>query len=309
MPSVLLLADGRADELRPLIQAALPALEIVEPGVGDVDPGRCQLWLADPARAAVLLGQGFKPQWLQSTWAGYQPLLGEGLPRDYRLSRAVGVFGQPIAEYVLAHLLSHVQDLRGRALSQSQRQWDPRLAPTLAGKQVLIVGAGDIGREVAQFLRPFGVGITGVASRARPIEGFDTVVALADLQAVAADADYVVSILPDTPSTTNVYDQRFFQVLKPGAVFINVGRGNALVDEALILALQEERLALAVLDVFREEPLPLDHPFWRTPGLAITGHVAGPLVPQLMARLFIDNLAALQGGQALKGEVDFNQRY
>lgn len=305
----ILLIDSRNPELRAALSARMPALELVEPGDGSDAVRRCAVWLGEPDQAVRLFREGFRAQWLQSTWAGYQPLLAADLPRDYRFSRAVGVFGQPIAEYLLAHMLEHEQQLPSRRDSQRRRQWDARIPGSLSGRQVLIVGAGEIGREVARLLAPFGVRLTGVAHSPRPLEHFERVVGLADLKAVAGTADYIVSILPDTPQTDGVYDDAFFRAVSPSALFLNVGRGTAVVDDALLCALQEGRLGGAVLDVFREEPLPAGHLFWDAPGLVVSGHIAGPLVPDAMARLFVDNLARFQAGAALRGEVDFVSGY
>lgn len=305
----ILLADARNPELRAALHALGGDLELIEADAAPEAQRRCMIWLGEPDRLVPLLRAGLRPQWLQSTWAGYRPLLAADLPRDYRLSRAVGVFGQPIAEYLLAHLLEHEQQLRARRDSQRQRQWDARIPGSLFGRRLLIVGAGEIGREVARLLAPFGLRLTGIAHRPRPLEHFERVAGLDALHAEAGAADYIVNILPDTPQTADLYDESFFHAVAPGALFVNVGRGSAVVDAALLHVLQEGRLAGAVLDVFREEPLPAQHPFWDAPGLTLTGHIAGPLVPAALARLFVDNLARYQAGEALHGEVDFAGAY
>lgn len=305
----ILLADSRNPELRAALGELNPALELQEASADVEAARRCAIWLGEPDRLVPLLRAGLRPQWLQSTWAGYRPLLAADLPRDYRLSRAVGVFGQPIAEYLLAHLLAHEQQLCSRRESQRQRHWDARIPGSLFGRRLLIVGAGEIGREVARLLAPFGVRLSGVTHRPRPLEHFERVVGLDELCREAAAADYVVNILPDSPETTDLYDETFFRALRPSALFVNVGRGTAVVDAALLAALREGRLAGAVLDVLREEPLPAGHPFWDAPGLTLTGHIAGPLVPAALARLFVDNLARFQAGEALRGEVEFTRAY
>lgn len=305
----VLLLDSRNPELRAALEALLPEQELVELTSDAAAAQRCRIWLGEPDRVVDLLRQGLRPQWLQSTWAGYAPLLAADLPRDYRLSRAVGVFGQPIAEYLLAYMLEREQQLRRRRDSQVRQEWDARIPGSLYGSQVLIVGAGEIGREVARLLAPFGMRLTGIAHTPRPLEHFERVVGLDSLHEAAATADYIVNILPDTPQTEGIYDAAFFAALQPTAMFFNVGRGNALVDDALLRALREGRLAGAVLDVFREEPLPAGHPFWSAPGLVMTGHIAGPLVPAALVRLFVDNLERFRAGAALRGEVDFTSRY
>ncbi|WP_295514775.1 D-2-hydroxyacid dehydrogenase [uncultured Pseudomonas sp.] len=265
--------------------------------------GTCY-WLGQPDRAADLLRRGAKPTWLQSTWAGYAPLLAADLPCDYRFSRAVGLFGQSIGEYVLTYLLQHERQVAARQLSQRERRWDTRAPGTLAGRRLLLVGAGDIGQDIARLFAPFGLSITGVARSARTIPGFARVVPLTALQEAAAAADFVVNLLPDSPSTRDLYDADFFAALPAGALFINAGRGTSVVDAALIAALESGQLGGAVLDVFRQEPLPAEHPFWQAPNLQLTAHVAGPTPPAAAVQLFLDNLQRLQQELPLRGAVD-----
>ncbi|GAB7216996.1 D-2-hydroxyacid dehydrogenase [Dickeya zeae] len=308
MTSILLL-DSRADELRDVLYGNAPELTLVI-GSGEPDQAAaCDIWVGEPDKAARLLSQGVKPRWLQSTWAGYKPLLAAGLPRDYRLSRAVGVFGQPIAEYVIAYLLQHELHLSQRYQSQRDGEWKKILPGSLFGRRVLIVGAGDIGREVATFLQPFGVVLQGIAHSPREMPMFERVDSLSSLEQAVSSADYVINILPDTPATTDIYHSGVFAAMKPSALFINVGRGTAVVDADLCAALRQQRIAGAVLDVFRQEPLPQTHPFWQTPNLTVTTHVAGPLVPARLGQLFLANLQRFRQGASMAGEVDFSQPY
>lgn len=307
--STILLLDSRADELRARLDVSAPQLTY-RTLREDVDvAAQCDIWLGEPDRAVPLLAAGHKPAWLQSTWAGFKPLLAPQLPQDYRLSRAVGVFGQPIAEYLLAHMLHHEQRLSALQTQQQAREWDRRLPGLLAGKRVLIVGAGEIGCEVAALLRPFGVTLHAIVNTPRALPVFTRVSALDALAHEAASADYVVNLLPDTAKTQDLYDAALFARMKPGAVFINVGRGTCVVEADLVAALQSGQLAGAVLDVFRQEPLPAQHAFWTTKNLTITPHIAGPMVPTLMAALFLDNLQRYRQGDPLRGEVDFTQEY
>ena len=271
--------------------------------------GSCPLWLGQPDLLAPLLRAGHKPQWLQSTWAGITPLLAADLPKDYVLTRAVGIFGQVMAEYVLCHLLAHERQLFAALADQVARDWQNRAPSSLRGRLVLIVGTGDIGLSVAQFLAPFGVELRGVASTPRALPPFNEVSGLADLPRLAADADYLINLLPDTPATRDLYDAALFAVLKPSALFINAGRGVAVVDADLVQALEQQQLAGAVIDVCRQEPLPADHPFWNTPHLLLTGHSSAPTEPRLLVQLFIDNLVNWRQGSALDGHVDFARGY
>ncbi|TWC34121.1 phosphoglycerate dehydrogenase-like enzyme [Pseudomonas sp. SJZ079] len=308
----LLIAETEHARYAELLRQAAPELELY----GSADPaelahwaGSCPVWLGEPDRLAEVLRLGHKPQWLQSTWAGITPLLAADLPQDYRLTRAVGIFGQVMAEYVLAHLLAHERQLFARAAAQAEQRWDNRLPHSLAGRRALIVGAGEIGLSVAQFLAPFGLELTGVASQARSLAPFAEVVGLADLPRVAAEADYLINLLPDTPATWGIYDAALFAQLKPSALFINAGRGVAVVDAALVNALELGQLAGAVIDVCRQEPLPTGHPFWSAPRLLLTGHSSAPTQPRLMAQLFLDNLARYRSGTELQGLVNFARGY
>ncbi|MFJ2331621.1 D-2-hydroxyacid dehydrogenase [Pseudomonas helleri] len=295
-----------------LLQQAAPELQVHTSG----DSAQlaqlaadCPVWLGQPDLMATLLRQGHTPQWLQSTWAGITPLLAEGLGRDYRLSRAVGIFGQVMAEYVLTYMLGHEREVMARLVSQVERKWDNRTGQSLVGRKVLIVGAGDIGQTVAQFLQPFGVELYAIASSAREQAPFTEVATLSDLPRLVTQMDYVINLLPNTPETHDLYDAELFALFNPNAVFINAGRGVAVVDADLVEALRLGHLAGAIIDVCRQEPLPAKHPFWTAWGLLLTGHSSAPTSPPMMVQLFIDNLRAYQAGEPLRGEVDFARGY
>lgn len=308
----LLIAEEEHAFYAERIRSACPDLQLVASAQLESlheQAGQCDLWLGQPDLLAPLLRDGTRPQWLQSTWAGITPLLAEGLPRDYRLTRAVGIFGQVMAEYVLGHMLAHERRLFARLAAQVEQHWDHSLPRSLRGRRVLVVGCGDIGQAVAEFLQPFGVELRGVASQAREQMPFLEVAAMDRLAQLVAWADYVVNLLPDTPATRDLYDARLLAQFRPEAVLINAGRGVAVVDADLVAALEQNQLSAAVIDVCREEPLPPGHLFWTAPRLLLTGHSSAPTDPALMGELFIDNLARWQAGQPLRGEVDFARGY
>ena len=308
----LLIGEAAHCTYADLLREAAPELEIVaSDDTAELarHAGSCPLWLGQPDLLAALLRHGFKPQWLQSTWAGVTPLLTADLPRDYTLTRAVGIFGQVMAEYVLCHLLAHERQLFAALADQVARHWQNRAPSSLRGRRVLIVGTGDIGLSVAQSLAPFGVELLGVASSVRDLPPFQEVVGLAELPRLAAKADYLINLLPDTPVTRDLYDAALFAVLKPSALFINAGRGVAVVDADLVQALERRQLAGAVIDVCRQEPLPVSHAFWNAPRLLLTGHSSAPTDPRLLVQLFIDNLTSWRSGSALNGRVDFARGY
>lgn len=271
--------------------------------------GECAVWFGQPDLLAKLLRAGHKPLWLQSTWAGITPLLAGDLPRDYRLTRAVGIFGQVMAEYVLCHVLAHERNLQAQQRDHIVRHWHTQLPQSLAGRKLLIVGCGEIGQRVAELLAPFGIELFGVASQSRKQPPFVHIAGINELADAAASVDYVLNLLPDTPATHDIYTAEFFASLQPHALFLNAGRGAAVVDAHLVAALQAGQLAGAVIDVCREEPLPANHPFWTAPHLLLTGHTSAPTQPRLMAQLFMQNLLRWQRGEPLQGLVDFARGY
>ncbi|SHN00645.1 D-2-hydroxyacid dehydrogenase [Phytopseudomonas punonensis] len=307
----VLIAEHDHAIYRQLLQSAAPQLElVVGEGSSLVEQAAgCPVWLGEPGLFAELLRVGHKPAWLQSTWAGIAPLLADDLPKDYQLTRAVGVFGQIMAEYVLCHMLAHERELFTRLQAQREQRWDGRVPGSLAGRKVLIVGTGEIGLAVAGFLKPFNVELTGVASSARTLPPFNEVAGLESLPRLVSQADYVINLLPNTPATRDIYDAALLANFKPTAVLINAGRGTSVVDEDLVAALTEGKLGGAVIDVCREEPLPVGHPFWTADNLLLTGHSAAPTLPHLLVELFVSNLQRYREGHALKGLVNFSRGY
>jgi phosphoglycerate dehydrogenase-like enzyme len=308
----LLIAEQQYSAYAALLQQAEPTLELcVGSTLEQLSPhaASCELWLGQPDLLAELLRAGFTPRWLQSTWAGITPLLAAELPRDYCLTRAVGIFGQLMAEYLLTYMLAHERQLLERQASQQARHWDGRAAQGLAGRRVVLVGVGEIGSEVAQLFSAFKLQLFGVASRPREQAPFQSVQGLAQLQQLAAQADYLINLLPDTPTTHNLFDAQLFAQLPAHALFINAGRGAAVVDTDLVSALRSGALGAAVIDVCRQEPLPTSHAFWTAPRLMLTGHSAAATLPAPMVELFVHNLRALRAGTPLRGQVDFTRGY
>ncbi|QEY64273.1 D-2-hydroxyacid dehydrogenase [Metapseudomonas lalkuanensis] len=309
----VLVLNSRAYDYASLLKSQAPWIEPVPVEEHATVPSskllQCKIWFGEPNIAAVLLQKGFKPEWLQLTWAGINRLMPSDLPKDYLLTRAVGVYGQVMAEYVLSYLLANEQQLQYRRDEQSRFHWSPSKPGTLRGKNVLIVGAGSIGTEIARFIQPFGGRLVGVANHQRPIPPFEHVYTLSELPQAVASADYIINVLPDTPCTRDVYSAALFENVKRGAFFINIGRGTSVVDHDLIVAVESGQLSGAVLDVFRKEPLPQTHQFWNTKNIEVTPHVAGPEIPELMVQMFLDNLSRFQSGEKLDGLVDFNAGY
>lgn len=306
--SVLLLQREAQDSYLALLSERMPSLDVRTLDEKDTRP-LPDIWLGSPVEAVEWLRQGRKPTWLQLTWAGFAPLLEASLPRDYQATRAVSVFGHPMFEYVLYHLLEHERQACNYRDQQSRFVWNPTPAGSLARKTVLIVGLGSIGRYLAKQMALLGLNVLGVQRSPRPHQQLQLVAGLERLGELAGRADYVINVLPDTPATRDLYDRNFFLGMKRTGLFINVGRGSAVVDADLVAALEQRTIAGAVLDVFRREPLPPSHQFWVTPGLTVTPHVAGPTDPERMVELFLHNLSLYRTGEPMQGMIDFHCDY
>lgn len=217
-----------------------------------------------------------------------------------------------IAEHAIALLLALAHGLDRFAIDTSQRVWSRTSAARvpmqfLEGKTLLVSGLGGIGTEVAR--RAHGLGMKVIATRVGGGEqpAFVEYIGQPDeLLTLARRADVVVSCVPLTPETTNLYDQRFFAALKPSAYFINIARGGSVVTEALMAALNEGRLAGAGLDVVEPEPLPPDHPLWNSPRILFTPHISASSDVPNEARwtITIENLRRFAAGGQLLNVVD-----
>lgn len=302
MPKLLLLAQN-PDQYLDLFRSALPELEIVTTPAED-----CDLAFGDPSLLKDAVANLPRLQWLQSSWAGVEPLLNPALPRSYILTNARGVFGPLMSEYIIGYLLLHERHMLQHVEAQKQNRWNNVLTGTLRGKTIGLLGVGSIGAHVAGTAKFFGMTVRGFTRASEACADVDEYFH-ADLTAFAAGLDYLVNILPNTQETRQLIDASVLAALPVHALFFNVGRGSAVDESALAEALTQGRLRGAVLDVFQQEPLPSDHIFWRTPNLLITSHTAAPSFPKDIAALFIENYRRFTNGEALKYQVNFERGY
>ena len=264
--------------------------------------------LGEPDLVADVLDDLPAVRWVQSTWAGVTPLIDQHR-RDYHLTGVKGVFGPQMAEYVLGHLLAHQLRLLERLGRQAQRDWWPEPSSTLAGGTLGILGTGSIGAEIARRARVFDLAVIGLSRSGRAQADFDRVWPVADLADFLLRADFVVSVLPDTPATQGLLDAKAIAAMRPGTYFVNVGRGSVVDETALAEALNRHHLGGAALDVFNEEPLPRVSPLWHAENTLVTAHVAARSWPRDIAALFIDNYRRYAAGEALRYTVDFDRGY
>ena len=312
----LLILARLARDYRALVEAAhLPELTIVstaDPAEAAAHAASCDLAFGEPALLRQVMPQLTAVRWIQSTWAGVEPLLDPALRRDYILTNARGVFGAQMSEYVFAYLLAHERRIFEKQASQDAGRWDQTPPTRLRGKTLGLLGVGTIGAALAATAKHFGMRVKGYTRASEDSADVDQYFhgSLADCAAAwGSDLDYLVSVMPDTAATRHLIGDAVLRALPPRAVFVNPGRGGVVDQRALAAALQEGRLAGAVLDVFEQEPLPPDHVFWRLPNVRITAHTAALSAPPDIAPLFIDNYGRLLRGEPLRYRVDFERGY
>ena len=247
-------------------------------------------------------------RWVQGTSAGVGArvrALGmmEGAGRDIAITTASGTHARPLAEYVFGALLQHVKHMPQLAGMQRAHRWERFTPDSLDGRHMVLVGPGRIGREVARLARAFGVSVSALARVSDPARagdlGVDEVFTRDALLDQLGRADIVVLSAPQTPETENIMDAAAFAAFRPGTMFVNIGRGPLVDEDALLAALGDGRVALAVLDVFRTEPLPTDSPFWDHPNVRISPHSVANDAREYdrIADLFIANLSRFASGQ------------
>ena len=311
--NILHILSQHANAYADLILAAdLPDLEIhafetVEGGL--VRAREANILLGGPNLLKKVLPAADRLEWAQSTWAGVSPLMGKDCRRDYLLTGVKDVFGPIMAEYVICYILMHERNVLQCIGLQQRKQWKMPTPGLLRGKRVGIMGVGSIGTAIAGAAKYFNMLTSGYSRTSSPRTFIDQVFGSDQLYEFVRDLDYLVSVLPDTADTTHLINASVFKAMKPGAVLINVGRGNAVDEDALVNALNRKEIAGAVLDVFQQEPLSKSHPFWETAGLIVTSHKAALSYPEDLAPLFIDNYRRFTAGDPLKYQVDFARGY
>ncbi len=303
----VLILSRFADQYRRLLEEAhLPGLEIVSE---EQDWAECAIVFGEPGLIRPALGKLPGLRWVQSTFAGVDALLDPALRRDYTLTNMRGVFGGLMAEFVLAYLLLHERKILQRLEAQKQERWDDTLTGTLRGKTIGLLGVGSIGAEVARAARFFGMSVRGYTRESEGCEHVERYFHGTDLLAFANGLDYLVNILPGTSATRGIVNAALLAQLPAHALFINVGRGSAVEQTALIEALEQGRLAGAVLDVFEQEPLPAGHPFWKAPNLLVTSHTSAPSFPVEISKVFAENYRRYVAGEPLFYQVSFERGY
>ena len=257
-------------------------------------------------------------EWMQITWSGVDYYVqSSAFPKGAILSCATGLYGHIIAEHMLALTLALSRRLPEYAVNQQQKKWELLLYDKpLEWSNVLILGAGDIGATLAQWMRPMVGRIVGIRRTVRQCPAcFDRMATMDELDELLPWADYVLCCLPKTAQTDHLLDEARLRSMKPDAVLVNAGRGNLIDLNGLCRVLRGGHLWGAGLDVAEEEPLPPEHPIWDCPRLIITPHAAGnsfSLDSPTQKKIFefvLENFQRYASGQTVLAQADFSSGY
>ncbi len=267
------------------------------------------------ARTEVLLG--WRPasflkrmprlRWVQAVTAGVDAWLASpDLRNDVTLCCARGTHRVSMPENILGAIFHLTKPYMQIALDQRDSRWTKRLSVPLAGKTLGILGLGAIGQELARKAAALEMRVIGTKRRPQPLAHIEKVYPQEATDEVLGASDFVLLLLPSTRDTENFIDARRLRAMKPTAWLLNFARGALIVDADLIAAVRAKTIAGAVLDVFREEPLPATHPFWKTEGIRVLPHLGGghPERSLAVSEIFVDNARRFVAGQPLNAVVD-----
>ena len=310
--SLLILSRSAAVYAGLIRDLRLPDLEVaacINVGEASAYADRCGIILGEPSRIARVAEDAKALKWVQSTYAGVEELLRPGARSDYILTGVKGVFGPFMSEYVMGYLLALERNFFAAYRNQQDRTWRRLPYKSLRGRLMGICGLGSIGRHLARTAEHFGLRVWGYKRTAETVAEAERVFTGPEFDEFLSQPDYIVNTLPSTPATIHLFDETAFRIMKATAVLINIGRGDAVVEEALIRALQQDMIGGAVLDVFEQEPLPEESPLWTLPNVIITPHNSGFSFPADIVGLFAENYGRFSKGRPLFYRVDFKRGY
>ncbi len=300
-----------------LVRSAAPGWEVIQ--------GGGERWVEHLRDAEIVVGwsaaaeehclkPGAKLRWVQSWGAGVDRMpLDAFAERGIILTNASGVHAYPISETIFAMMLTLARNIHLSIRNQAQRKWQSTgVLGEIHGKTIGIIGVGAIGEETARLAKAFGMNVLGVRRSGESSPFVDKMYDNSGLDRVLQESDYVVVTVPLTRETRHMFGRRQFQMMKPTACFINIGRGETTDTDALIEALTEGTIGGAGLDVFEQEPLPETSPLWTLENVIITPHNSGSTVyyDERATDIFLQNLMQyLRGSVPSVNRVDLEKQY
>jgi phosphoglycerate dehydrogenase-like enzyme len=229
-----------------------------------------------PMMADHVLKDATNLKWIQALGTGVDGITDQPSFRDDVLITSVhGIHGAAVSEAAIMLMLALSRELPRVVRNQDRHKWDRFPARLLKDKTIGIFGVGAIAEELAPKCKAFGMTVVGISSTKREVAGFDRMYGRDELERAVREVDYLVLLTPYSPATRGIVGAKTFSAMKPTSYLVNLARGGVVDEEALIKALKQGQIAGAALDVFNQEPLPVDHPFWTMENVLITPHLGG----------------------------------
>ncbi|AOT04921.1 D-2-hydroxyacid dehydrogenase [Arthrobacter sp. U41] len=267
----------------------------------------------NPGGLARIVASNPHLQWIQAMAAGAGGTVkASGLDTEalgkLKITNSAGVHALPLAEFSALGVLNGFKRTAELARDQAAKTWPEVRTPTrlVSGSHLVITGLGEIGLETARIARALGMTVSGTKRTVEALDGIKEVTDNDGLAGLLPAADAVVNTLPGTPYTEKLFNHDIFAAMKPGTVFVNVGRGTVVDEDALLEALDNGQVSYACLDVFAVEPLPADSPLWNHPGVMVSPHSSALSAAEnrLISDRFCSNLRIFLDGGDLPHLVD-----
>ncbi len=295
-------------QYRDRLQAAFPDLQVnladhhskVGPYIGEADV----LITFAPMLVDKVLADGKRLKWVQALGTGVDNLVDlPSLGPDVIITNCHGIHGPALSEAAFAAMLALSRRLHHSVRAQDRREWARWPSALLDGKTVGILGIGAIAETLGPRCKAFGMRVVGISSSPRPVPGFDEMRARDPLARAVHDLDHLILLTPLTEGTRGIVEGTVLAAMKPTAFLVNLARGGVVDEDALLEALQQRSIAGAAIDVFVDEPLPPEHPFWGLDNAILTPHLGGfndryvdqamPVIEANMRAFLASNMAGM----------------
>ncbi|RKO69460.1 glyoxylate/hydroxypyruvate reductase A [Sphingobacterium puteale] len=308
MSIALILNSGRAEEWKLEINKHLPETRVeIYPDIQNYDEVEFALcWKPEAGYYAHFPNLKV----IQSGGAGIDHLFPETIPSHIHTCRIVDhMLKSDMFEHVLTCVMHSMKNFSAYSTEKRKRHWHPLVYKSIGQTCVTVLGLGEIGGDVAERLAQLGFKVNGWSNSPKNIQGVISFTGIAGLSSAVEQTDFIVNVLPLTDATRGILNHEFFSFCPMGTVLLNVGRGAHLVDDDLIEAIDKGQIAGAYLDVFQQEPLPKEHPFWNCSSIFITPHVASRTNIGSSVLQLVDNYRRMAAGQPLLNEVSLKKGY
>lgn len=273
---------------------------------GAIAPGEVDVLIANPNAPIVDFGVYSGAKLIQSIWAGMEMFLANPtLPTQPILCRMVEPgLTEGMTDYICGHVMRYHLGIDRHISDSANRVWNAVAPPLARDRKVAVLGLGQLGMDAAAMLKTLRFDVAGWSRTEKTGLPYSTFHGAEGLATILKRSDIIVTILPNTAETHHVINKDRIALMPKGAAIINPGRGSLIDDDALLAALDDGRLSHATLDVFDQEPLPRDHPFWVRPDITITPHIAAETRTDGAAKVAVEQIRRLQKGEALHYIVD-----